>query len=326
MAVLIYDSRGQPYAKEYYETFKTEPYGKNNASLTVTSMNPLGAWNLPGLLKAIRVLCTKDKDLLIVGHGNPHGLRLPLAAGKTKTAAQYRQLRSLIGKKTDKDKASYCMITEAEVKLILTLRTEVLKLKLLRVEIRACDIGQSMLALSALKDFLGAGTVGAPDLPDFFGKLNFGKPNNDGNYWQKWQKEHPGQQIYNMQGGKVAVQRLLQFNCLAETTKAVNEWIKAYLPTPTKQVNTQKFPVHAFLGSTFFFPNESGYVSHIKHYSKGNPLLQGDIFGGTGALKIPEVEHERRMLVRTGRQVGLLWKEAQTGGQTRSRRGPIGIT
>ena len=325
MAVLIYDSVGQPYAKGYYEIFKSEPYA-SGASLIVTKMESVGTWHLPGLLRAIVTHGADEKDLLIAGHGTTAGLSIPLAEGKDRNVGQYLQLTVLMSDKSVKEKASRCEITEEEVNQILRLRAQVLKLKLGRIEFRVCNMGQSITSLAGLKNFLGAGIVGAPDILDFFGTLDFGKPTKDAKIWTDWLKAHPKAQIYNMPGGKVAVYRLLQFSCQAETSQAVTDWIKASLPASKAEIDIVKVPVHALLGGTFIFPNESGYVKHIKHYSKGNPLLQEDPFGPSGALRIPDADWESRIIPRVARQYpGSVGRDPLPSGQAQSRRGPVGM-
>jgi hypothetical protein len=325
MAILICDNKGQPYAKPYYEVFKTEPVSAG-VSITIGKIVPMDAWHFPALLSAIQKNCTEDKDLLIAGHGTSQGLSIPLVPGKKKTAAQFQQLTVLAGKDTTENKAKICKITEPEVKQILALRVNVMKLKLGRIEFRACNMGDSTVTLAAYKDFLGAGTVGAPDMLDFFGSIVPGKPNNDSKFWENWLKTHQGARIYKMQSGRVALYRLLRGSYLIESENAMKEWIKAYLPATTGQVSIQEFPVHALVNSQFIFPNESSFVSHIKHYSKGNPLLQLDFLDKMGALQDQKGGIEKGICSRAGRRYpGSLGTGDKIPTLTPSNRGPLGF-
>lgn len=325
MAVLICDNKGQPYAKPYYELFKTEPVSAG-VSITIGKIVPLDAWHLPALLSAIQKNCTQDKDLLIAGHGTSQGLSIPLVAGKKKTAAQFSQLAVLMGKDTIENKAKICKITAAEVKQILALGATVMKLGLGRVEFRACNMGDSAVTLAAYKDFLGAGTVGAPDMLDFFGSIAPGKPNNDPKFWDKWVKEHPGARIYKMPSGRVALYRLLRGSYLIESESAMKEWIKTYLPATAGQVGIQEFPVHALVNSQFIFPNESSFVSHIKHYSKGNPLLQMDFLNKMGALQEHKGGITQGICARAKRRLpGSLGTGDKVPTLTPSNRNPLGF-
>jgi len=322
MSVLICDNKGVPYAKPYYETFKSEPVSPG-VSISINKIVPMNIWHFPALLSAIQQNCTKDKDLLIVGHGTTHGLSIPLVPNN-KNKAQYQQLKALAREDTTKNKAKICKISEQEVKLITTLRAKVMKLKLRRIEFRACEMGQLSLALSIYKEFLGASTVGAPDMLDYFGLIVPGKPTNDTKFWEKWLKTHPKSRIYKMKSGKVALHFILNISCLAESEMAMKEWIKAYLPPMTGQVSTKKFPVHAFVGGEFIFPKESSYVSHIKHYSSGNPLLKLDFLNKMGVREELETGLEHGICSRSGRRYpGPLGNGDKI--TTLTHRGPLGL-
>ncbi|MHC4487837.1 MAG: hypothetical protein ACYSW7_01485 [Planctomycetota bacterium] len=327
MAIVIYDSKGQPFAKPYYDTFKTEPY-EHGKSLTVKNVEPVNRWNFPKLLSTIISQGKTDKDLIIVGHGIAQGLSIPLAAGKKLTAAQFKQLNILSSNQSIKEKALKCMISKAEVKAILKLRAQVMNLKLRRIEFRACNMGKISMVLQAYKTFLGANTVGAPDLFDCFGPFNFNTPTKDPQTWKKMMKLFPKPREFSMPGGKVAIHHkrigaTLDLKCLAETKKAVQDWVKAYLPATQAQINTQSIPFHALLGGRLIYPNENDFVRHIKHYSKGNPLLQGDIFDETGFLQNPEAEEEQRICARTRRRTtGTIGMNSKI---SHRNRGPIGI-
>ncbi|MHC4212583.1 MAG: hypothetical protein ACYSWP_04320 [Planctomycetota bacterium] len=327
MAIVIYDSKGQPLAKPYYDTFKIEPY-EHGKSLTVKKVTPVKKWNFTKLLSVIISQGKKDKDLIIVGHGIAQGLSIPLAAGKKLTAAQVQQLNILSSNQSIKDKASRCLISKPEVKTILMLRAQVIKLKLQRIEFRACNMGKIPMVLKAYKTFLGAGTVGAPDLFDCFGPLPFDTPTKDPKTWKKMMQLFPKPQEFSMPGGKVAIHHTrrgskMDLKCLAETTKAVKEWAKAYLPATKAQINTQSIPFHALLGNRLIFPNENGFVGHIIHYSKGNALIQGNIFEETGFLQNPQAEEEQRICAYTTRMT-----PGPTGTNSKilhRKAGPIGI-
>ena len=275
MATAIINSREFPYTMRYFEKFPYEPC-ETGFALPVSSRKPLAKWNLINVLKEMEAAGKKDKNVVIVSHGNLKGIRCPLIAGKPASDAEMDHLNILMSKsKSKKDKAQICHITETEVDAILAARENVLNQHLNRVELRACNLGTNLLALAALRNFFGSKIITAPKVGDYFGLVNTGKPTKNAKDWAVFLKRRPAAKLFNMPSGKIAIRHLLHFSVLTESDKVTAEWIKKYLPHPNGPVSTHEFPVHALLSLPPCFPMEPGYAKQISAFKGGNPLLQG---------------------------------------------------
>lgn len=231
MATAIIHTQGVPNASSYYTMFPSEPFSVSEW-LAIRRIEPISPWHFPGLLTKVLQVGATDKEILILSHRTSDGLDIPLVPNAKKTiSAQYQQLNVLASSQPVKKKAEICKITEDEVTSICRQMESVRKLKLKKVEVRACNMGGSLLTLEAYQEFFGSGSVGAPDYLDFFGTVDPGTPTTNARDWSIWLAQHKNAQVFKMKSGRVAIHFFARkFNMLADSFVAVKEWIGAYLP------------------------------------------------------------------------------------------------
>lgn len=227
------------WAKEFYSAYRFELSQKAGDDMTLdkvvdlTGGNAKAAITFIDVLKAILASATAGyQEVMIVAHGHPKGLIMPLGpglgsadkdslplltvmagvvverdriqaikdakqqlkawqkllgdmSGKTTAGAQWgNTASSVISALTSSVDAQALLETMAPtmkgvsmlrnktVLELLDLRNTVAAKKLQRVEVRACNLGQDVAGMVALREFLGAARVLAPTVKTFYGKVN----------------------------------------------------------------------------------------------------------------------------------------------------------
>ncbi len=227
------------WAREFYSAYRFELSQKAGDDMTLdkvvdlTGGNAKAAITFIDVLKAILASAAAGyQEVMIVAHGHPKGLIMPLGpglgsadkdslplltvmagvvverdriqaikdakqqlqawqkllgdmSGKTTAGAQWGSASSsVISALTSSADAQALLETMAPtmkgvsmlrnktVLEILDLRNKVAAKKLQRVEVRACNLGQDVAGMVALREFLGAARVLAPTVKTFYGKVN----------------------------------------------------------------------------------------------------------------------------------------------------------
>ncbi len=172
-ALIIDDDYGR-LAEAYYLKFPEEPA---SAKVTFPVEKPqfIPTTSLDTLLSSI-LTTFKDKkggtDLVVVTHGNQHGMTMGLFHRHPKTA-HTDNLITLMGNESRDEKADKLSLKPDLVDQLIAKMDAVRKVGLGHVAFRGCTIAEKIRNLSTLKDFLGSATVSATKLYSTFG---FGLP------------------------------------------------------------------------------------------------------------------------------------------------------
>lgn len=280
-AVAFIDSGAHPLASDFYQRCPDEPIG-TTGSIHVTAREPMPGLSVESLLRRMASLGGGD-DALVVCHGTPQGLSIPLLAGaaprRGATSAQIlgeaRILAVVLGTSTaggasrtttDEDAASMLMTDTARVATLRGLMEAVQARHLNHVALRACNLGQSPANMATVKAFFGARSLSAPDQPDSYGPGNAGSPTIDEGVWARWRAEHPHRFEYptGPLGGRFAVsphQQRVRLAIMADSAQVVERWVGAHLPPGANQ---SPFIWHAlWWGLPPTFSGEPEYRTHI---------------------------------------------------------------
>ena len=172
-ALIIDDDYGHD-AEPYYLKFPEEP-ASDKVMLTVEKPQFIPTTSLDTLLSSI-LTTFKDKkagtDLVVVTHGNQHGMTMGLFHRHPKTA-HTDNLITLMSNETLDEKAEKLSLKPALVDQLIANMDAVRNVGLGHVAFRGCTIAENIRNLSTLKDFLGSATVSATKLYSTFG---FGLP------------------------------------------------------------------------------------------------------------------------------------------------------
>ena len=134
------------------------------------------------------------------------------------------------------------------------------------MEIRACDVGQSVPALKELKGFFGCSVICAPTKKDSYVPINSGIP---GPGFDRLLAKHPGVRVTGDPPHRFALSihgnaDMPIADAFAESSKGVKDWMEKHLPKGYKQDPTDLFPTHGFfVKSGFVLAGEPGFVSNL---------------------------------------------------------------
>jgi len=240
-AKLFVDPTLAAAASPYYTLFPVEPTPSGSAASwlqTDAKHLRLKTQTLSELLKLIADNAAKGGNALIVCHGNDRGLHFYVGDTsrdiflETEALSAIRQ--NLEGKETDANTEKILMLKAGSLKDLKALILKVQALALDRIDVRSCNTGKSAVAMSQLQVFFNCNTFCAPKLLDSFGEINYGRINNDPNFWQKWLKEHQNVTIKGTPPDRFALSKNfkggLKPEALAESKKAITDWAAYYLP------------------------------------------------------------------------------------------------
>lgn len=230
--------------------------------ITVGKVVEVGRITVITLLTAIIAgKVPKGADILVVAHGVDEGLTIPLAPG-SKSMLQIDAvsvLREVVaGTVTGRQGARRLLIKEAELTQLLQLRKAILKLKLQRVELRACTIGSKVATLKELRWFFGSDSLSAPVVFDAYGVLGNGTPTTNPDTWAAWLKAYPGAVVEGTHPNRFAWEGppgLLIEHWLADSHQAVKDWIAGQ--HPGAKWRSGQILYHCFLEtSSLVFPKD----------------------------------------------------------------------
>lgn len=236
---------GQPDAPSYYNKFE-EPVLPADATIQIGSQKLLPGMTVLGLLEAIGREAKSNQDILLVDHGTIDGPSIPLSEGNP---AFLQKNVLLVLNKYEKGQLNADQIapmlhfSKSEFLRFWELVQNIRKLRLNRVELRACNVGGSKETLTLLKGFFGSSSLCAPKEYDVFCALDPGPPGPDA--ISILLSRYPDAKITGNPPDRfgLAVIGALTFKAAAESERAITIWVNTHLPGPSVQVSGQ-FPVH----------------------------------------------------------------------------------
>jgi hypothetical protein len=249
-AKLYLDPTLAAFAGPYYTLFPIEPTpSAANWIQTDGTHVRLGSQTLSELLNHLAASATKGGNALIVCHGNNRGLHFHVGDTSRDVFLETEALaaiqKNLEGKETDANTDQILKLTPGFFKNLKALILKVQSLALDRIDVRSCDTGKNNVVMSQLQVFFNCNTICAPKLLDSFGEINYGRINNDPNVWQKWLRDHRNPRYWGTPPDRFALAldftRGAKLEALAESNKAVTDWVASHLPpsaifTPGRQL------------------------------------------------------------------------------------------
>lgn len=247
-----------PRAVDFYTTFPLEPI-LPDGHFRVKKAVPLSKMTMDSLLDAI--LKQKSTDVLIVSHGHGGGLSVPLAAGSEEILG-IKAMDVFAGNLPEDN----LKLGKSALRALQGKVARVRKMGLRLVVLRACIVGNYEDVLARLKAFFGCQAVDAPKALDGYGRINVGTPTTNPKVWEKWHLDHPGAKVEFAAPNRFAwvdSSQALMEAAIADSDKAVNEWVKKHLPGAVKKVG-RVFPYHALsAGTKIVFPGDLDYRKNL---------------------------------------------------------------
>lgn len=181
-SVFIIDDEFGKLATTYYKQFPQEPI--TGGFLALDAPATVKAMSMANLLAAIGGV-KQGSDIVIVSHGNEHGMRMPLLPGKSEVRSETKTLSKLLDAESTAAAARDLKLDAKAVEALMRSRDAVLKLGLKHVAFRGCRIAENEYNLTRLKDFLGCGTVGGTKMLSTYAwaKPEVVKPKQFGSFW-----------------------------------------------------------------------------------------------------------------------------------------------
>ncbi len=273
----------------YYVMFPVEPTPSDDSTNWLRTGKPAGlkTKHVDELLTRIAGEVPAGGNVLIAAHGNKQGLSLSIGDEKSDVHLEFDALQAIRrnqeGKDSDDETAKILKMTAAAYKTFKSLIEKVQQKSLARVDVRACNIGQNDVAMSALQVFFNCGTFCAPSLLDSFGVIGY-KPFAKGDAFDKWVKGHPGAVVSGAPSDRFAVFQDLSKGvntaAAAESAKGATDWASAHLPPGGSFTGQQELPYHGLtdLKSHMFFAGDSEFRTRLVEAYKGRePSRQVDV-------------------------------------------------
>ncbi len=285
------DVHAHPQAHPYYLLAPEEPISPSGV-LTLTRFVDLPAGVTGNVLLAMVAQHAKvGEDVMIVSHGNERGLAMPLVPhpwfapgvvpppGFVPPRLQDEVVRVLLSPAMKGQEAADVLFTTTA--LVADMRASIKAIaakKLGRVELRACNVGDSNDALETFRDLFGAAEAGAPTIYDSYAEA---RPPMTGNV-AAWAARHATSKIEQLTNGKVAhwaygqdprmAWEKFKFAWAVTDAKTEAEWTKLHFPAMT---GGAPHSLHAFVMSDagpfaasdahwrFVFPGDAEFRSYL---------------------------------------------------------------
>lgn len=267
MAIAFIRIDEHPAAVPFYKNFAPEEPISPSGVMKLKTFHKIKDMTAYRLLKTIANKAKKNSEVLIVTHGTDRGLVLPLTNSNT-VLLERESIRVFLDKSQSRaDKLAKLQVNEKQLKLLEEAVKKVKKLALQRVEFRACNVGQNVKTLEALRDFFGARIAGGPDLQDAYVALPKPYTGKTDPWWSNNSKAN----VETMsKGGRVGYILLdvkptsFRFQWAADTTEAQKEWVRKHFPRG-KSV-ARPVAIHGMLDGTtkLIFPGDSNYLPHLQ--------------------------------------------------------------
>ena len=284
------DNTAHPTAILYYQQNPFEPIPDDaGGSVAVGDVVAVGDKLLSDILAAVLKSVKPGGSIILVGHGTNWGLSITVGTNqhhqrsKLEVDALALIRNNLAGQGSDEDTAARLFLPTAAYKALKDRIAALKKLKLARVDLRACNTGSNDDAMAALQEFFDCDVVCAPDILDSFGKISIGSPTKNPEVWQRWRNSHPRANIEGTSNGMFAYQididgNSVKIDAFAETKERVSEWVKNRLGSRTYTAGDPYYHALARRNPELFvFAGQADFTAHLKQVTRGQVPKRGPI-------------------------------------------------
>ncbi len=284
MATVFVVVKGQhgKNAQNFYTMFPAEAVLPNKEIISISTVKRVSRPSLYTLLGAI--LKKKDKEIVVVSHGVPTQLAIPVMPG-INIGLNSDFINAILGKDSDVKLARKIRTSSGRIKLLRKRIKDVQLLSLSRLEFRACRVGQSKPMLTALERLFNARSVCAPKALDSYGRIRNLRPTTNAAVLRRWQSAHPRNQAFGTApdrffwvcDGSVDPPRIS--HAFAESWAGARAWGEAKFPFGARHNFRRGTLYYHFLtnllldsssalgtrtfDNTFIFPNDLDYRNNL---------------------------------------------------------------
>ncbi len=279
--IAVADAHGNN-AVGFYNMFPAEAVLPSPEVMQIQDVVRVRNPSLGSLLQAI--VRKRDRDVVVVSHGSDTQLMLQVTRG-INIGVDAGAINALLGSDSDAELARRLRTRARNVTRIRSQIRAVQRMRLNRVEFRACRIGQSRPTLQALQRLFGAASTCGPKAFDGYGPVSNVRPTADASVLAAWQRAHPQHQSFG-----TAPDRFFWVNdgnsdpptishAFAESQGAINTWVTAKFPSGTRHnyrrgaffyhmqtdmlANSSQRRGHRTFQSNFAFPNDPAYRNNL---------------------------------------------------------------
>jgi hypothetical protein len=287
IAIIQGGTNGHPHAPPWYRINPAEPIG-GSETLAVSDTTVHDSLTLEAILDIM--IRSKDREYIVVCHGDPDGLALPLMKGAKSGASKVTVLPLSADRQNSAGGATTPVISEESLVELTKLRpdevsslrqkmSQVRAMKLNHVAFRACNMAEStdQSALEAFRNFFGATSVSAPRDFDAYGHF---KPALGGNVdaWAKQMRKNGYHVAVNDAVGlgtkRAAGSDKFRIVAKAASKDAMSAWIRKHVVNRSWSPSGVTF--HGIRISSapanpedplFYFVKDARYLASIVNFS-----------------------------------------------------------
>lgn len=289
MAIIQGGAKGHPHAPIWYKTSPVEPIG-NKSNISVNQVTLMEKMTMESVLDTV-IESKGLTEVVLVSHGDPGGLALPLLEGSTAGAQKWVILALSADRpgeevgfdgtkmktptKSDKDVAELTKLGEQQVRTLRTKMNQVRSMKLRHVAFRACSMGESTETLQAFRGFFGAESVSAPRDFDSYGKFS-PSTGSDLEAWAKLRRKEGYHISIDGQVGfgirRTAGSIAYTIAAKAASKDAFSAWVRKHIvdrgPGQDGVVyHGMKVMPLSPNSPIIYFVRDAGFISNIVHYA-----------------------------------------------------------
>lgn len=281
-----------PGVLDYFEQFPSETLGNvlgKGGSFPVQFFCKDPHLSLEGIGKYLVTNCHTRSSAVIVCHGKPTELMIPLGTGSRQSIN--KKTMELLSRVVDDPVncdydgiAATCGFT-SEKQLesydnLIGYFSEIRRLNLRHVAFRACNVGQDFDFLIQAQSLFGCDSVSAPVKRDFFAKL---KPKIIGPAeMDKLIRKFPNAYVYGAPNARVYITYKMtgyasaEIGFKADSEQAIRQFMKAkfQFDEENQYKRGDTIALHGLwndnIAPYFFFPQDPGYTKLLRTYT--NPL------------------------------------------------------
>lgn len=268
------DAASFPAAQGYFSASQSERTAGGTLALQASHLHSVADFTLANVLSAITNHAAAGDDIIIVCHGTTAGMS-PRLSEDTDVTANSDALNLLSSGRSAASIHDSLRLSEAQAQALKDQRAAVQALGLRRVEIRGCKIGQHQSALSAIRRFFGAGTVGAPRVRNSYARVSFRTNGTEANFRSITQRRG---QVFEVGGGRVGFviemtghSRFRVTEAWASSPQVLDEWQRQMFSFRSLQ-RGELFIHGQFVDGALVFPTRQNYANNLAEFCGADDL------------------------------------------------------
>ena len=293
-----------PPAKPYYEWIKSEPV-KSGGSISIPAKpETLAGADMNLLILMKRMALANSKDILVVAHGSPTGIRIPIVPGGNKFISVGVHLKKLIPlvnlaiaqqKSGAKNAAGLKLSSKQKLTLnkigfnperlwVFSKVTRAVRLKgLNRVVLRTCFTGMGgslyLDPLEIFRDLFGASTVSGVTTFAAFGTVHLRSSLTSSRAFSRWLSRQNKSRLFQHPATNpgfaftISKSRPYKISARVRSWSAVEGWIKSHLHGQAKYKQGSDFPIYLLNPASPVFPLDYGFRSQLRVTAPKVPIL-----------------------------------------------------